>query len=83
MTDDDHRRLCGRLARASAQVVLSGYACPLYDEELVGAWERDSTAARGDRGTARTEVVWIKPSGVTMPAPISLVQPSFLEASNG
>jgi DNA adenine methylase len=59
------------------------HACPLYDEELVGAWERDSTAARGDRGTARIEVVWIKPSGVTMPAPVSLVQPSFLEASNG
>ncbi len=84
MTDDDHRRLAARLHRCRAAVIISGYACSLYDEELYVGWQRETTKAMADRGVARSECVWIKPSGVVAPAPRSFVQHGLalgLEAS--
>jgi DNA adenine methylase len=50
LTDDDQDAHPG-------PVVLSGYACPLYDDRLQG-WQREEIAATAEGGRARTEIVW-------------------------
>jgi DNA adenine methylase len=82
LTDDDHRLLAAALSACLSTVVVSGYACPLYDEELYRGWARHTRHARANGTADRTEVLWVKPAGVIMPAPLSLVQHSFLEAAN-
>lgn len=74
MTDDDHRRLASVLHRCVAAVIISGYPCGLYDHELYAGWRREERPSRADGGRARTEVVWIKAAGITLPAPYSLTQ---------
>jgi DNA adenine methylase len=64
MTDDDHRCLSLDLRSARGMVVLSGYACALYDEELYPDWHRVTHAARSDGARARTEVLWLNPAAV-------------------
>lgn len=59
MTDDDHRLLARVLHECEGMVVLSGYACELYDDELYGDWRRSTRETFADRGQARTEVVWM------------------------
>lgn len=76
LSDDAHRQLAVSLHCHAGPVVLSGYACPMYDEELYAGWGRHEKAARGDRGVDRTEVVWLKPAGVRQ-IPKSLVQGSL------
>lgn len=59
MLDDDHRALAAQLHAASGMVVISGYRCPLYDEELYADWfsrERDHFAQGAKRSV---EVVWM------------------------
>lgn len=77
MTDDDHRRVGERLNGCTAAVLISGYACPLYDEELYVGWQRDEKKARADGGKARTEVTWFKPAGVQMAVRKTFAQPSL------
>lgn len=55
--DADHAELLDALTTCRASVVLSGYAHPLYDEQLAG-WERYEYNVRAQSGDARTEVVW-------------------------
>jgi DNA adenine methylase len=62
LTDDDHRRLAAVQHRCEAAVVVSGYACPLYDDELYSGWTRSVRAARANGGKPRTEVVWLNPA---------------------
>ncbi|WP_240635977.1 DNA adenine methylase [Caldimonas tepidiphila] len=62
MTDDDHRALAATLRSCSGMVVLSGYACDLYDLELFLDWERFERRAMADGGQQRTEVVWLNPA---------------------
>ena len=62
MTDDDHRVLAGVLKDLRGMVVLSGYACDLYDRELYADWERHQVLALADGARARTEVVWLNPA---------------------
>lgn len=69
LTDDDHRRLASVLCRVQGAVVLSGYPCEMYDDELYSAWERHEKATMADRQAKRMEVLWVKAAGVTMPAP--------------
>jgi DNA adenine methylase len=57
MTDDDHRALLAALLAHSGPVVVSGYACALYDETLEG-WHREQIGAVAENGRVRTEVVW-------------------------
>jgi DNA adenine methylase len=57
LTDDDHRALLDALDAHPGPVVLSGYACPLYDDRL-GHWQREEIAATAEGGRARTEIVW-------------------------
>jgi DNA adenine methylase len=62
LTDDDHRRLAGVLQDLQGMVVLSGYPCDLYDQELFAGWERHERQALADGARKRTEVVWLNPA---------------------
>lgn len=62
MTDDDHRSLAATLHAAMGMVVLSGYACGLYDRELYADWQRIEKATHADGALARTEVLWLNPA---------------------
>jgi DNA adenine methylase len=59
MTDADHRALAAQLHQVAGMVVLSGYACPLYDDELYPDWQRHEKAHFADGARPRTEVVWL------------------------
>ena len=59
MTDDDHRELSAALRKVKGMVIISGYACKLYDEELYKDWQRLERPTFADGGKARTEVIWI------------------------
>jgi DNA adenine methylase len=60
--DDQHRELAEVLHAARAAVVLSGYACDLYDLELYPNWHRTEIASRASNAPSgarsRTEVLW-------------------------
>jgi DNA adenine methylase len=58
MTDEDHLVLLDALDRHPGPVVLSGYACSLYDERLAH-WQRVTTPALAENARARTEVLWL------------------------
>lgn len=62
MTDADHRELAAALRGVKASVVLSGYACDLYDTELYVGWHRmtfrSGTGQNAETWENRTEVVW-------------------------
>jgi DNA adenine methylase len=58
--DDSHRELLKALSGCCGPVVLSGYACPLYDDAL-SSWHRREIATQTGNGTgdlSRTEVLW-------------------------
>lgn len=63
MTDEQHRRLAQVLRGLKGTVVLSGYACPLYDEELFPDWFRFERAAFADGALKRTEILWMNRCG--------------------
>lgn len=62
MTDDDHRDLARVLHSVRGMVVLSGYACDLYDRELYAGWVRHTRDGFADGAVPRTEVVWLNPA---------------------
>lgn len=62
MDDDDHRRLAAMLRGVEGFVVLSGYACDLYDRELFADWQRSEKATHADGARKRTEVLWLNDS---------------------
>ena len=64
MTDDDHRTLAAALHACAGMVVVSGYACDLYDRELYADWQRVERATHGDGARDRIEVLWIKPNTI-------------------
>ena len=55
---DEHARLLDALLACRGQVILSGYASPLYDEALT-TWERIEVGARDQASRDRVEVLWI------------------------
>lgn len=59
MTDDDHQSLAHILRLLQGMVVLSGYPCAMYDEELYFDWYRVEREALADGGQMRMEVLWI------------------------
>jgi DNA adenine methylase len=61
MTDEDHRQMAATLHVAQGMVIVSGYACPLYDEELFAEWHRVERATHADGARDRVEVLWISP----------------------
>lgn len=61
LTDADHLALLEALRGLTGMVVLSGYPCALYDQQLDG-WLRAERAALADGARERTEVLWINPA---------------------
>lgn len=59
MTDQDHRDMASALHRLKGMVVVSGYACDLYDNELFRSWERFERASLADGARKRTEILWV------------------------
>jgi DNA adenine methylase len=55
-----HARLLDELQRLRGLVVVSGYACPLYDARLEH-WRRMETRTFADGARPRTEVLWLNP----------------------
>ncbi|WP_099081867.1 MULTISPECIES: DNA adenine methylase [Desulforamulus] len=60
MTDTEHLNLLDLLDRHPGPVLLSGYACHLYDTRLQH-WERRTTKALAEGGREREEILWINP----------------------
>jgi DNA adenine methylase len=58
MTDGQHATLLGALQGLAGMVVLSGYDCPLYRDQLAG-WTRIERKALADGARERTEVLWL------------------------
>ena len=72
MTDMEHRSLAAVLHSVSGMVVLSGYACDLYDLELFPNWQRIEKAAFADGAAKRTEVLWMNEAAASRAAQGSL-----------
>ena len=62
LSDDDHRALARVLHACKGYVVLSGYPCELYDQELYAGWERRERAHLADGARKRTEVIYLNPA---------------------
>jgi DNA adenine methylase len=58
MTTDQHAALLDALDAHPGPVLLSGYACALYDERL-GHWRRATTRGSAEGGAARVETLWL------------------------
>ncbi|HYE58985.1 MAG TPA: DNA adenine methylase [Rhodothermales bacterium] len=72
MTTEDHHALAQVLHGLEGMVVLSGYACPLYDEDLYAGWYRVERPALADQASPRTEVLWLNAAAMR-----GLSQPSL------
>lgn len=59
MSDDDHRALAAVLHSVAGMVVLSGYACSLYDQELYPDWTRFTKRHHAEGARKRVEVLWL------------------------
>lgn len=59
MTTDQHRELAAVLREVRGMAIASGYACPLYDEDLYAGWARIEREAKADGGLDRVEVLWL------------------------
>jgi DNA adenine methylase len=57
-TDGDHEHFLKRVKGLCGMVILSGYECPLYEEELSG-WERQERDAKTLRNRKAKEVIWL------------------------
>jgi DNA adenine methylase len=68
MTDGAHRELAATVHELNGHVIISGYACDLYDAELYPDWQRVTMASRADGARERTEVLWISPGALTRPS---------------
>lgn len=62
MTDDDHRELAKVVRQLKGMVIISGYPCDLYDQELYPDWRRVKCRTYADRRRERTEVLWLSPA---------------------
>lgn len=59
MTDAQHIDLGHVLNQVKGMVILSGYACELYDKNLYSKWHRIERSALADGAKKRTEVLWL------------------------
>lgn len=61
MTDEQHRAFAVFVRGLRGMVIVSGYACPLYDE-LLGDWQQFRKEAHADGARDRVEVLWLNRS---------------------
>jgi DNA adenine methylase len=59
MTDEQHSSLAKSIRSLKGMVLVSGYPCELYDDELFPDWERIERKAFADGAKERTEVLWM------------------------
>jgi len=59
LTNDDHREFARTLHALKGMVILSGYACDLYDRELFSDWHRVTRECLADGARKRVEVLWL------------------------
>jgi DNA adenine methylase len=63
MTEEEHKKLAQVLRSVHGMVIVSGYACDLYDQELYPDWRRCEKHTRTyGKGEGATEVLWISPN---------------------
>lgn len=67
MTDQDHVAMADVIHSLCGMVVVSGYACDLYDD-LFGGWRRVERESLADGARQRTEVLWISPNAIRQPS---------------
>lgn len=67
MTDQEHRAMADVLHSLRGMVVVSGYACDLYDE-LFGGWRRVERESMADSARRRVEVLWISSNAIRQPS---------------
>ena len=58
MTDADHMELLDALKAHKGPVILSGYASPIYDQELAG-WRKETAHTTDQLSRRRQEVLWM------------------------
>lgn len=63
MTDQDHIELLDALEDHPGPVLLSGYACELYDSRLTH-WTRKTAKSFAEHGLEREEVLWVNQTSV-------------------
>jgi DNA adenine methylase len=71
-----HIKAAEALRRFRGHVVVSGYACPLYDD-LYRDWIRKDKDARANSGSKRIESIWLSPRTAEVS---SLPDPSSVQA---
>ena len=59
--DTDHRTLAEALHALQGMVVLSGYPCPLYDNELYPGWRTVDRKSAMQSSRMGTERLWCSP----------------------
>lgn len=74
LADADHAELLDCLLSLKGMVVLSGYACPLYDEALAG-WQRVTREVTDHARMWRQEVLWLSPAAVKAANTNMIVRP--------
>jgi DNA adenine methylase len=77
MNDEDHAALAKLLREVKGMVAVSGYPCPLYDDELYPDWERFERGHLADGARPRTEVLWLN-AACSAALERSRAQPSLL-----
>lgn len=71
MRDSDHRALAAALNACDAMVVVSGYACPLYDDDLFAGWSYADCKDHSMLGDERVERVWFnRAAAIRCPRPL-------------
>lgn len=63
MTDDDHIELLDTLDAHPGPVLISGYACDIYNNRLQH-WQKVTRRALAEKGQVREEVLWLNPVAV-------------------
>lgn len=59
MGESEHIDLATLLHTVEGKVMISGYPCDLYDEELYSDWHRVERFSTADGGGKRTEILWM------------------------
>lgn len=65
MTPEEHADLATVLRAVKGMVVLSGYASPLYDNDLYPDWLRIERSGYADGAKKCTEVLWLNPAAAS------------------